>query len=299
MRVVEDTLPAVFLLENVEGLAFDGKDEGLAFLLDRIGTINRRTKSHYAPVYQKLNFADYGVPQIRERVIVIAARDGTPFRFPAPTHGQQDDEQLLPGTMRKPFRTAWDAVADIRPDSQEDLAARGKWAELLPSIPEGSNYLHHTDRGEGLPLFGWRRRFWTFLLKLAKARPSWTLQAQPGPAVGPFHWDNRRLSMRELCRIQTFPDDCYITGGRTEVQRQVGNAVPSLMGEILGRSIGTQLLGLSRLTSDLRLLPPDRSPAPPPEPVADVPAKFRNLIGRHEAHPGTGKGYGALAREHD
>jgi DNA (cytosine-5)-methyltransferase 1 len=296
MRVVEDTLPAVFLLENVEGLAYQGKDEGLTFLLDRLAKINKRTKSRYSPVIAKLNFAQFGVPQLRERVLVIAARDGAAFQFPAPTHGEQPEGGMLPGFGLQPFRTAWDALADVRPAADEDLAVRGKWASLLPSIPEGSNYLHHTDRGEGLPMFGWRRRFWTFLLKLAKARPSWTLQAQPGPAVGPFHWESRRLSMRELCRIQTFPDDVFITGGRGAVQKQVGNAVPSLMAEVLGRAIRTQLLGMGPLRKPLQLLPPDRGPAPPPEPVADVPRAFRALAGEHTAHPGTGKGYGAVAR---
>ncbi len=176
---------------------------------------------------------------------------------------------------------------------------RGKWATLLPSIPEGTNYLHHTERGEGMPLFGWRRRFWTFLLKLAKAKPSWTLQAQPGPAVGPFHWENRRLSMRELCEIQTFPKNVSITGGRTAVQRQVGNAVPSLVAEVMGRAIGHQLLGQASQKKPLKLLPPDRGEPPPPEPVAQVPRELRKLAGQHEAHPGTGKGYGAVARDRD
>jgi DNA (cytosine-5)-methyltransferase 1 len=299
MRVVEDTLPAAFLLENVEGLAYQGKDEGLQFLLDSLERINRRTKSRYAPVIQKLNFAEHGVPQIRERVIVIAARDGTAFRFPAPAYGDGELDGMLPGLGLPSFRTAWDALADVRPDPSEDLAVRGKWATLLPSIPEGSNYLHHTDRGAGLPLSGWRRRFWTFLLKLAKARPSWTLQAQPGPAVGPFHWESRRLSMRELCRIQTFPDDVVITGGRTAVQRQVGNAVPSLMAEVLGRAIRHQLLGQPASKKPLKLLPPDRGTPPPPERVAQVPRELRALAGEHEAHPGTGQGYGALARDRD
>ena len=298
MRVVEETLPAAFLLENVEGLAYEGKDEGLRFLLDRLAKINRRTGSRYTPVFRKLNFAEYGVPQIRERVVVVASRDGTPFQFPAATHSDESDAPL-PGVGLERYRTTWDALADVRPDPAEDLAVRGKWAELLPSIPEGSNYLHHTDRGEGMPLFGWRRRFWTFLLKLAKAKPSWTLQAQPGPAVGPFHWESRRLSMRELCRLQTFPDDVAIHGGRTSVQRQVGNAVPSLMAEILGRSIRTQFLGMSATRGPLRLIPPDRGTPPPPESVADVPRKFRRLVGEHAAHPGTGKGYGAHSRARD
>lgn len=299
MRVVEDTLPKAFVLENVEGLAYEGKDEGLQFLLDALARINKRTKSRYAPVVQKVSFAEYGVPQLRERVLVVAARDGTPFRFPPNTHVEEAEIGTLPGMGLPRFRTAWDALADVRPDASEDLAVRGKWATLLPSIPEGTNYLHHTERGEGLPLFGWRRRFWTFLLKLAKAKPSWTLQAQPGPAVGPFHWESRRLSMRELCRIQTFPDDAVITGGRTAVQRQVGNAVPSLVAEVIGRAIRHQLLGHMSSRKALKLLPPDRGTPPPPEPLGEVSPQHQQLAGRHAAHPGTGKGYGAVARQRE
>jgi DNA (cytosine-5)-methyltransferase 1 len=165
---------------------------------------------------------------------------------------------------------------------------------LLPSIPEGQNYLWHTERGGGEPLFGWRRRYWSFLLKLAKNRPSWTLQAQPGPATGPFHWHNRRLSMRELCRLQTFPDSVVIFGGRISVQRQVGNAVPSLLAEILARAIRTQLLGLDPLKGPPSLLPPRRAPVPSPEPIGRVPRKYLALKGKHSPHPGTGRGYRAM-----
>ena len=299
MRIVEDALPQAFLLENVEGLAFEGKDEGLQLLLRGIERINKKTGSHYMPVIRKLNAAEHGVPQLRERVIVIAARDGTLFQFPQPTFTETPEAGLIAGTALSPYRTAWDALADVHPEPSERLEPQGKWARLLPTIPEGSNYLHHTERGAGLPLFGWRRRYWTFLLKLAKAKPSWTIQAQPGPAVGPFHWDSRRLSMRELCRVQTFPDNVSITGGRTAVQRQVGNAVPSLLGEVLGRGIRTQLLGMPKQRGALRLLPPDRGPAPAPELLPEVPDEYRNLVGAHDAHPGTGKGYGAIARAGD
>lgn len=294
VRVVEEALPHAFLLENVEGLAYSGKDEGLRLLLTRIADINKRTKSQYRPVFQVVSAAVFGVPQLRERVILIAARDGTIFRFPTPTHGDPDEEGLLPGFARAPYRTAWDAIGDVVPDPGDDLEMRGKWAELLPSIPEGSNYLHHTKRGAGLPLFGWRRRYWSFLLKLAKNRPSWTIQAQPGPAIGPFHWQSRRLSVRELSRLQTFPDDVRFAGGRTSIQKQIGNAVPSLMAEVLGRAIRTQLLGLPSMRRALKLLPPDRSPAPPPEPTGEVPLRFYRLIGDHSPHPGTGKGHRAL-----
>jgi DNA (cytosine-5)-methyltransferase 1 len=296
MRVVEEALPRVLVLENVAGLAFSGKDEGLRLLLERIKRINRATKSNYTPYFKVLNAAAYGVPQMRERFVLVASREGLPFTFPVPTHAEVSREPDLLLMNLQPYRTAWDAIGDLTPEPDEDLTVRGKWGALLPSIPEGQNYLFHTDRGGGLPLFGWRRRYWTFLLKLAKNRPSWTIQAQPGPAVGPFHWESRRLSIRELARLQTFPDDVLVQGGRTSAQRQLGNAVPSLLTEVLGREIRTQLLGLKPIRNPLVLLPPDRSPVPPPEPTQQVAPIFRKLMGQHEAHPGTGKGYAAKAR---
>lgn len=294
MRVLEDTRPRAFLLENVEGMAYAKKSEGLEHILEWVRDINRRTRSNYQPFFKVLRAAEYGVPQMRERFFMIASRDGQPFRFPSATHGPRNDGQQLELCGREPYRTAWDAIADVEVGASESVHVRGKWADLLPSIPEGENYLWHTERGGGLPLFGWRRRFWSFLLKLAKDRPSWTLQAQPGPATGPFHWESRLLSMRELCRLQTFPDNVDIHGSRGSVQKQVGNAVPSLLAEVLGRAIRTQLLGLRAPRGGLKLLPPDRSPAPPPERVAPVPKKFRALVGEHAAHPGTGKGYRAV-----
>ena len=297
LRVLEEAEPRAFLIENVDGLAYSGKSEGLNLLLGAIESLNQRTGSCYRPSYQVLNAADFGVPQMRRRLFVVASRDGRPFTFPS------DLSELDPREVRRPnpggagfYRSAWDALADagVRPD--EDLHVRGKWAALLPSIPEGQNYLWHTDRGGGLPLFGWRRRFWGFLLKLSKSLPSWTIQAQPGPAIGPLHWCSRLLSEHELLRLQTFPDHIHIVGSRVSVQRQIGNAVPSLLAEVVGRQIRTQLLDLPPIPEPLSLLPANRSTVPPPEPIEPVPAHYWSLVGHHDPHPGTGLGNAALRR---
>ena len=171
----------------------------------------------------------------------------------------------------------------------------GKWAELLPSVPEGENYLWHTARGGGMPLFGWRTRYWSFLLKLAKNRPAWTIQAQPGPATGPFHWTSLRLSSQELCRLQTFPYGLQFDCGRNDVQRMLGNAVPSLVAEVVARAIRQQLLGQPTKAKE-RLLPPRREPVPGPERVADVPLAYHSLVGDHADHPGEGLGNRARQR---
>jgi DNA (cytosine-5)-methyltransferase 1 len=298
LRVLEGVKPRAFLLENVYGMAYSKKSEGIQLLLKKIAEINQRTGTRYQPRTAVLNAAWFGVPQLRERFFLVAARDGSHFEFPTARFMAPSRDQTSLGTLPS-YRTAWDALADVRPSADEELDLRGKWAGLLPSIPEGQNYLYHTDKGDGMPLFGWRRRYWNFLLKLAKSLPSWTIQAQPGPAVGPFHWDNRRLSHRELCRLQTFPDDVVVYGNRMSVQRQIGNAVPSLLAEVLAREIKTQLLGFRRSTEALRLMPPDRSPAPPPERLRAVPIEYQKLAGRHRAHPGTGKGPRSVQQRSD
>jgi DNA (cytosine-5)-methyltransferase 1 len=287
LRVLEEAQPRCFLLENVEGLGFRGKDEGLTLIREALAGINERVGTRYSATVAVLNAADYGVPQLRRRLFVVGARDGTQFDFPAPTHGERG---------ARPWTTTWDALWDLPQPNADELMLKGKWAELLPSIPEGRNYLWHTDRGGGEPLFGWRRRFWSFLLKIAKDQPSWTLAAQPGPSTGPFHWSNRRLSMRELARLQTFPDDVELLGTISEVQKQAGNAVPSLLAEVLARAIRTQLLGNAAVgLPTLSVWPaPTRPPAPEsPEPVDK---RYVKLRGNHEAHPGTGLGFGARRR---
>ena len=201
--------------------------------------------------------------------------------------------RLLPAT------TAWDALGHLEVDEADpELAPRGKWAPVLATIPEGANYLWHTDRGGGIPLWGWRRRYWSMLLKLAKNRPSWTLTAQPGPAIGPFHWNNRRLATSELAALQTLPSDYRVVGNNKEAHKQLGNAVPSALAEVLGRQIRRQLFDHSVGTAP-SLLPTPQGYTPPPKapaPTGSLPARVLRVAGDHEAHPGTGLGPGAARK---
>lgn len=283
MRCVEELQPAVFVLENVYGLGYEGKAEGLNLLVRLTEELNRRIGTRYRISKKLINTAGYGVPQIRERFFLVAHRDGLPFSFPRTTHRTNDGEDLqtaLFSSERLDPVTAWDAIGGMKPDPSEELTVRGAWHELLPSIPEGENYLWHTKRKGGKPLFGWRSRYWSFLLKLAKARPSWTIQAQPGPAIGPFHWENRKLSTAEMAALQTFPAGLRFVGSRVSVQKQIGNAVPSLVTEVLGREIRNQLFS-QRRTEPLKLAVKLNRPIPKPERVKAVPKKFLHLQGDH------------------
>ena len=287
LRVLHDIKPKTFLLENVYGLAYKRKDEGLRYLLEGIAWINEHAGTDYRVDWRMLNAAHYGVPQLRERVFLVGSRDGTRFEFPLPTHCAREKLGLF--ADQEPYRTAWDAIGDLPATPNEpSLDVGGKWGALLPSIPEGRNYLWHTNRGGGLRLFGWRTRYWSFLLKLAKDQPSWTIQAQPGSAVGPFHWMNRKLTAHEMCRLQTFPDGLDFDCGRTDVQKMLGNAVPSLLAEVLAREVRRQLLG-SGVKQGLRLLRPVIAPVPAAEAVLPVPEHYGSLVGEHPDHPGEGR----------
>ena len=288
-RVVQDIRPKVFLLENVPGFAFQGKTEALEYVRQRIKEINCSCGTRYRLDIAELNAADYGVPQTRRRLYLVGHAKSYAFSFPTPTHSAS-------GGQLEPWIRTWDVLHDVSEKPIEELTLSGKWADLLPSIPEGQNYLHHTRRGKGIPLFGWRTRYWTFLLKLARQRPSWTLQSHPGPSTGPFHWLNRRLSARELGRLQTIPDHVRLPSNVKDAQRLLGNAVPSLMGEVIGREIRTQILRC--IARDNLMLLPRRTSRPiPPLETKGVPRKYWHLRGVHAPHPGAGLGPNAVRRK--
>ncbi len=285
LDVVEAVQPQVLLLENVRGIATGGERSGVELLSEGVRRLNETLGTAYNPQVIHLNAAEYGVPQRRERLFVVATIDGRQLELPPPTHGQD------PGMSA--IRTTWDAIGDLDADVwPEELALKGKWAQLLPSIPEGHNYLWHTSSGGGEPLFGHRTRYWSFLLKLAKTLPSWTIQAAPGPATGPFHWRNRMLSTRELARLQTFPDSYEFVGDRRSAHRQVGNAVPCALAELLGLEIRRQLLGHEHLPAGGSFVPQRRLPVPEPQPTQPVEQQFLSMRGEHAPHPGVGKGPG-------
>jgi DNA (cytosine-5)-methyltransferase 1 len=161
--------------------------------------------------------------------------------FPKQTHSGPHETRKDYDRALLPHKTTAEAIGDLL--DRDDLAepeesVNGRYGHLLPDIPPGDNYLFYTEkRGHPEPLFEWRKRYWSFLLKLNPDQPSPTIQAQPGPYVGPFHWTNRRLRLAEIKRIQTFPDSYKIYGSRRSGQVQIGNAVPPLLAQQVARSV--------------------------------------------------------------
>lgn len=235
VRVVKDARPRAFIMENVFGLAYKTSRPALD------ATIHALSSEGYVIAEKVVNAADYGVPQRRERLLLVGVLGGPKFHFPPPTHAPPDRVARL--TEMAPYVTAGDAIGDL--DDGNALAGEvigGKYGHLLEMIPPGENYLHLTaKKGHKHPLFEWRSKYWSFLLKLSPDQPSWTIQASPGPYVGPFHWRNRRLRIPEVKRIQTFPDDWQLAGSRSEQWAQIGDAVPCLLAERIGHALREQV----------------------------------------------------------
>jgi DNA (cytosine-5)-methyltransferase 1 len=240
-RVLREAKPRAFILENVYALVFKNKAARPHFerLLAAI------SDAGYQWTWEVLNAADYGVPQLRPRVFVVGTRKAD--RIPAPrlpdaTHGGRWEGRLI-GNAQRSHMTTGVALKGLRCDPEPGEKVAGKWGHLLSEIPPGDNYLHFTaKRGHPEPVWEWRSRFWSFLLKLDPTRPAPTIQAQPGPYVGPFHWENRRLRVPELRRLFTFPDDFEFVGSRRSVQSQIGNSVPPLVARRVADAM-TQTLG--------------------------------------------------------
>lgn len=221
-RLVIETKADGFVFENVPAITHPRNRPMLDSLIRDLGAAG-----HHVTVV-KVNAAEFGVPQRRERVFVLGSRTRTPD-LPSATHrtspgGPQRSEAHL-----KPLATAGRACAPFMGKKYfepEELIS-GRWAEHLRTVPPGWNYKAHTAwGGHPHPTFVTETRFWNFLLKLHPDLPSWTIAASPGPWTGPFHWDNRRLRIPELAALQGFPRGYTFAGTRREQVKQIGNAVP-------------------------------------------------------------------------
>jgi len=225
-RVLAEARPRAFVLENVYALTYNNRASRPAYqrLLREIDAAGYDWRAGV------LNAADHGVPQARPRLFVVGVPRGERLpELPEPTHGGTWERRTC-GSVDRPHVSAGEALDGLVTEPEPEEVLRGSYAHLLPGIPPGQNYLHYTaQRGHPEPKFAWRSRYWSFLLKLHPDRPAPTIQAQPGPNVGPFHWDNRRLRVPEIKRLFTFPDEFHLVGSRSSVQAQLGNAVPPLL----------------------------------------------------------------------
>ena len=237
LRVVTDIQPDGFVFENVESLLHPTN----RIIIDKF--IEIIEEAGYKHTIVRANALDYGVPQKRKRLFIIGTKGEFKDVEPRRTHCEP---QACAITGLKPYEPVGPFIKDFCGDEYfepSEVTKGGTYHDDLCEVPPGMNYKALTAwAGYPNPKFVADKRFWSFLLKLSPDMPSWTITAQPGPWVGPFHWDNRRLRAPEAAAIQTFPKGYKFFGNRRSVQKQIGNAVPCLMGKAMIEFLKESLL---------------------------------------------------------
>ena len=192
--------PKVFVAENVKGLLMKHNKDSLAQILDDFDALG------YELTYDLYNVADYGVPQTRERVIIVGTAPGVaPFTPPLPRIGKRI--------------TAQEAIGDLV-DLPYDEEFNHVWSLANRSKDQG-------DR------------------RLVANRPGYTIRAECHGNIQ-FHYElPRRISMREAARFQSFPDNFIFDSKLRETERQVGNAVPPVFAWHVASAVLSSLDGVT------------------------------------------------------
>lgn len=231
LRFIDAKRPKAFVAENVKGLLTANDGKAIKQIIEDFSKIG----PGYMVKIQLYNFAEYGVPQYRERVLLVGIRLDTGFNFihPAPTHGPRG---------KLPYVTVGDAFKDVEKiaANNERMNITEKTKKRLEKISEGGNF---TDIPKNDPLYV-KGMISHVYRRIHRNEPSTTIIAAGGGGTWGYHYpEPRPLTNRERARIQTFPDDFVFAGSITEVRRQIGNAVPPKGVKLVAEALKPLFLG--------------------------------------------------------
>lgn len=233
VRLARELRPKLILFENVRGLVTaPGPDgvpgEALSLVraeFERIG---------YGTTFALLNSADFGAPQRRVRMFMLAARKGALPVFPETTHSDDPAPSLLEG--KQPWVTLGQFLArQPRPNEGDLDLPSARLSELLANVRPGSGLKSAGAREATRPGGHWGYKQGTFVADTAK--PARTVTAAATQDWVRPHGVLRQLTWRECAGLQGFPPEWTFVGGKASKYRQIGNAVPSVFGVVLGRAL--------------------------------------------------------------
>ena len=257
-RILKGVNPKAFLFENVKGLLSMQGGTLLKTIISLFESLE------YKVSYEVLNAADYGAPQIRERVIIIGTKLNVKFNYPEATHYDPEKGQTLLTQNLLPYLKLSDAISDLpfiksseesfeyasepKNDFQKLMRKNapkrlmdhnapnnnGKLIKIMENLPDGGT-------PEDLPVeLRPRSGFANTYCKLWWNRPSTTITrnlSTPSSSRCIHPRAPRPLTTREGARIQCFPDDYIFYGSRSDKNLQIGNAVPTVLSLALKESI--------------------------------------------------------------
>jgi DNA (cytosine-5)-methyltransferase 1 len=220
VEVVRRTKPLVFVAENVKGL-----------LSANGGRAIKRIQRDFEDCGYRLhtsvcNFADYGVAQIRERVLIIGISEELNVRFAPPDYTHAPREQAEKSGLR-PYLASSKALEGVEQVkyNNEHQNLKQKTKDMLSIIPPGGNF---TDIPKDHPLYV-KGMISHVYRRLHPEYPSKTIIAAGGGGTWGYHFkEPRSLTNRERARLFGFPDDFVFYGSMAEVRRMIGNAVPPM-----------------------------------------------------------------------
>lgn len=276
-RLLKELEPKTFLFENVKGLLSMNKGELLKTIISLFESLD------YKVDYKVLNSADYGVPQIRERVIIVGTKLKNDFIFPYPTHSLNDS---IFNSGLKPYLTLGEAISDLpfiktneesleyakepenefqalmrksAPDKLMDHNAPNNNANLvrlMQALPDGGTPL---DVEESLrPKSGFKNTY----SRLWWDKPSTTITrnlSTPSSSRCVHPKAPRPLTTREGARLQGFPDDYKFYGSRGTKNLQIGNAVPTFLSIALKDSIKEHFNSLNKSINEINYIKEEKS----------------------------------------
>lgn len=234
LRALTEIRPPLFLMENVPGLAREGRATYLSSFMGEFELLG------YEVTWGIVNASDYGVPQKRRRLVIVGSKIG-PFTFPEKTHGPEgkkpyeksgtflDKYQII--GFPNPSKVVYAKNPDLRPSPYDGHLFNGGGRAinlngLCPTIlaSSGGNKTHFVDSLDEVPRYH---------AELLQGHP-------PREGILP---GGRRLTVEECALIQTFPPGTRFCGSRSSQYRQVGNAVPPLLARRIGESLTSLLTG--------------------------------------------------------
>lgn len=247
IRMIDYIRPRFFVMENVKGIMSaplkhvplserdeSDPDQRLGTVLDVI--LSEFDKLGYKTVYGVLDAVNYGVPQFRERFVLIGSRDNEEIFLPIPTHFQMHQNKEYQ------WKTVRCVIEDLEFDHGECATLSEERLKFLKMVPEGGNWRDLPEdmipvaMGGAYKSGGGKVGFYR---RLSYDQPSPTVVTSPvQKATMMCHpTQNRPLSVKEYARIQQFPDDWVFTGTTAAKYRQIGNAVPVGLAEAIGKAV--------------------------------------------------------------
>ncbi|MEI7430885.1 MAG: DNA cytosine methyltransferase [Betaproteobacteria bacterium] len=263
--------PSMILMENVAEMR-NGFDQVYTQEI-----VQRLSEAGYTVSHAVLNAADYGIPQRRKRAFFLANRFGVHFDVPNPTHQKESDSLNNSLFAQSSHVNVWEAIGDLPPLVHDETPELIEYAEpafsdfqrrMRGSLSLVKNHVARKlaakqlqrlsalkpgqglkDLPEHLQTKGGYSGAYGRLTKdmVAPTITRWVFH--PGSGRWGHPVDIRTLSIREVARVQSFPDDFEFEGSYTDQAGQLGNAVPPLLAETIVRSMLSQLAGIKPMTS--------------------------------------------------